>query len=396
MGRFTAWDDPLVDQTVEHHLREIVTAIRAQLSPDSIILRGSFARGEGSVVTDGDQLTFLSDYELVVVSPHVSDRSVLRTVSRDLTARLGVEISISRLHPQDVLAGMAAGHTIAMYEMQNGGMVLWGEPVLGRVPATDPRSLDLWSALRLLLNRMAESLGNESAADDLETLRWITKTALACAESLLLACGQYHYSYAERGRRFADLLPHLDGLSERASGMRELVRSATAFKLRPSLDCYPAPLHPIQQALKQACDATLRYLIREYLGFSFDTYAEFPGQYQRNMLAQNKIRAHPIPLLPTILSQNSYLILRSLHDQHRLPLRLIGMGSCPAHHVVYSVVPLVFLGGRDREMTETRRQLGRVLALKRFKSHGSNEREYLQTCTTRAWQDFCYGLWERS
>jgi len=37
----------------------------------------------------------------------------------------------------------------------------------------------------------------------MEAVRWINKLVLACAEALLLSWGEYHYTYAERGRRFA-------------------------------------------------------------------------------------------------------------------------------------------------------------------------------------------------
>ena len=61
MGKYTALDDPIVDQTVEDHLKKIVRAICSHFDPRSIVLRGSFSQGEGSVVVEGSRLRFQSD-----------------------------------------------------------------------------------------------------------------------------------------------------------------------------------------------------------------------------------------------------------------------------------------------------------------------------------------------
>ena len=68
MARYTAHSDPSIDQTVEKHLSQVVDAIRDYLEPRSIILYGSFGRGEGSVMLDGGRPVFLSDYEISVVT----------------------------------------------------------------------------------------------------------------------------------------------------------------------------------------------------------------------------------------------------------------------------------------------------------------------------------------
>lgn len=391
MGKYTVLDDPIVDQTVENHLQQIVAAIRSRIEPRAIVLRGSFSYGEGSVVVEGDRLQFLSDYELFAITPHYRHRRWLRTVAQQMTAQLGVETSISRVHPYNVVhnslgnwpIGGIARPTIAMYEVQNGGRTLYGEHLLNRGPAIDPRSLDIWAGLRLMLNRMAESLGRlSSSRKDWEGLRWVNKAALSCAEALLIVHGQYHFSYAERGRRFADLASRLEPVLARASHLPDLIHSATAFKLRPSLDLYPEPMPVVWHQVRQACDATFRYVIENYLGFSFHSYAEFPGHYLNQL--QNK---RP---LPTPLAQNFLHVLRFLRARRRPPLSLI-RAAYPAHQIVFSVIPLLFL---EDGVAEARRWLEKVCPLEAPRAEHQAELDYLRGCTLQAWRDFCYGLWD--
>jgi len=387
MGKYTVLDDPIVDQTVEDHMRQIVTMIRSRIEPRAIILRGSFSQGEGSVVVEGNDLRFLSDYELMAVTRH---RRWLRTVARQMTTQLGVETSISRIYPH-VFRHNVQPTTIVAYELQSGGCTLYGKQLLNQEAIIDPRKINLWEGLRLMLNRMAESMDHLSpSVKDWEGLRWVNKTLLSCAEALLIAHQRYHYSYAERGRRFADLVPELDPVAAQASQLFALVQRATAFKLRPSFDLYPEPMPLIWEQVKQACDVTFRYVIEKYLGFSFSSYAEFPARYLQQMQAQDKLGRSPF----APLSQNLYLVLRLLRDRRRPPLRLITDATYPAYQIAFSIVPLLFLGDQDEQVLQAAHHwLGKVSELSSPRTDALAERDYLQRCTVQAWKDFCYGMW---
>ena len=394
MGTYTALDDPIVDQTVEGHMQQIVAAIRSRIEPRAVILRGSFSQGEGSVIIEEEGLCFLSDYELMAVTHH---RRWLRTVARQMTSHLGVETSISRIHPLALKFDARRSTrptTIVAYELRNGGRTLYGEPWLDQRPPLDPRAIDLWEGLRLMLNRMAESMAHlspqRSQTKDWAGLRWVNKTLLSCAEACLIAHQQYHHSYAERGRRFARLVSEMDSQAMREHNLSELVQRATAFKLRPSLDLYPEPMAVIWEQVRQACDVTFRYVIEKYLGFSFGSYAEFPARYLKQMQAQDKLGGSKF----APLSQNLYLMLRLLRDRRRPSLRLITDATYPAYQIAFSVVPLLFLGGQDEHVLQAARHwLGKVSELKSPQVDPLAERDYLQRCTVQAWKDFCYGMW---
>ena len=402
MGRYTALDDPIVDQTIEDHLQKMVRAICTRIEPKAIVLRGSFSQGEGSVVIEGGHLRFLSDYEVMAVTRHYRHRQWLRTVARQTTVQSGVETSISRVHPHNIehhsLGNLPFGGisrpTISMYEVQNGGRTIYGEHLLNRGPAIDPRTLGIWSGLRLLLNRMAESLDHFGPVEmDWNSLRWITKTILSCADAILVVHRQYHFSYAERGRRFAELVPKLGSVTVRVNYMPDLVRRATAFKLRPALDLYPETLPVLWQQVKQVCSATLSYVVEEYLGFSCNNYSEFPQLYL-SRLVQNKLASNPIPLLPAPLLQNLLLGLKFLRDRRCPPLGLFTHAAYPAYQIIYSVVPLVFLGSSKQVLQEARRWLSRVIRLDPPRVDDQGEWDYVRKRTVQAWKEMCYGLWD--
>jgi hypothetical protein len=400
MGKYTAWDDPIVDQTVEEHLQQIVTAVRSRIEPQAIILRGSFSRGEGSVVIEGNRLRFLSDYELVAITPHRRHRRWLRQVARQMTQQLRVETSISRYHPRELeldneghFVGMGYPNiSISGYEVQSSGLTLYGEDLLSRGKAFDARSLSSGSALRLIVNRMAESLSRLShARKDWDGLRWINKTVLACAEVLLTVHRQYHFSYEERGRRFAALAPELGPVVERAGGLPEMVRRATEFKLRPSLELYPEPMSQLWQQVRQACDATFRCVIEDYLGFSFDAYAEFPECYLSQLRMRNKMRKGRLWPVPAPLARILLLVRESLHAQRWPTLRLVMSTVQSAYQVVFAIIPPLFLEDSDEVLQEARRWLEMLGTLDPPRAGRQEEQAYLRDCAEQAWKDFCYG-----
>jgi hypothetical protein len=98
--------------------------------------------------------------------------------------------------------------------------------------------------------------------------------------------------------------------------------------------------------------------------------------------------------LPAPFSQNLFLILKLLRDRQLPSLGLITHAAYPAYQTVFSVVPLLFLWNRNREMLRVaRRGLGQVSCLKAPVADHWAEWDYLRARTVQAWKDFCYGMW---
>ena len=141
MSKYTAHNDPIVDHTVTKHLSRIVSAICAHLEPQSIILHGSLGRGEGSIMLNDGQLTFLSDYEILVVTHSPFYRRLFVSLSQQLTTEMDVEVSIGWMRPGRLrtnqprnLSFGRATPTITMYELKEGGQTLYGQEMLNLGP----------------------------------------------------------------------------------------------------------------------------------------------------------------------------------------------------------------------------------------------------------------------
>jgi hypothetical protein len=398
MGKYTALDDPFVEDTVEDHMQRIVTEITSQMDAQSIILRGSFGRDEGSVLVQDNKIRFLSDYEIDVATFSPRYRSLFAMLSQKLSTELGVTTSLRWVRP-DFLTTKRVGpipmgpatSTISLYESRYGTRTLYGLNIAQDSPAIYPDQIISQSATRLILNRMAEALNflpKSKSTNNLEILYWINKTILACAESLLLLWGQYHYSYKERGQRFALVADgQLDFLGDQATTICELVNRATEFKLHPRQDLYQNSIEETWHQVIPICDLVFRYLTKQIYDFSFREYDEFPDQFL----------------------QCSADIFKSLSPLQRISLKLLDIYKYSrtqriprglflpftASQIVYSVVPLLFVGwvvNKDKLvpfMREARRHLQVICQLAQQKSDPWDEYDTMRQVELWAWKNFC-------
>jgi hypothetical protein len=412
MARYTAHDDPIVDQTVERHLSRIVDAIRDHVEPRSIVLYGSFGRGEGSVVLDGGQLAFLSDYEIAVVTPSPFYRGTFAALSRQLTAEVGVEVSISWMRPGRLCTNqsqnLALGRskpTIAMYELKAGGQIIYGREMLTAGPIIDPRQISVRAGIRLLINRMIEALDyapdhaphSAASKDRLETVRWINKLILACNEALLLSWGEYHYSYAERGRRFATLgVERLRSLPLDVLDLVDVVERATSFKLRPSLDQYPGDAKSLWLRVKAVVDVVFRYLMAEELEITFDSYAQFPALFLNHPQVKASYNLYRLWPLPVPLDQKLINAVKYVRQRRCPPRGYLTHFSITANLVVFALIPVLFQTWSEDDdlLTKDNLAIEHWLTVIGYQgrpfSDAKAERNALYQYTLWAWKNFCY------
>jgi len=398
MGRFTPLHEPFVDQTIEGHLQYIVNSIVSRMEPIAIILRGSFGRGEGSVLIQDNRLRFLSDYEIDVATFSPFYRSLFARLTHQLTAELGVGVGIRWVRP-DYLSVRRIGPllvgtepiSISSYESRYGSRILYGQDIISASSAIDPDQIPLVSGILLMLNRMAESLkymNNGSTNDDLLAYYWINKTILACIESLLILWKQFHFSYKERGLRFASLAnQHLNFMLDQKDLFIEFTARATEFKLNPRRELYPLPINETWQQVVPFAISIIRHLVEQDLDIKCQSMVEFPAQYiQKTMVRKSRVSLkifYYIKLLEVYRSLRRHIVPRSLI----IPF--------PAYQVVYSVVPLLFYsyGSEKRSalLRETRYWLSKLGPLTRPSSDPDIEWDYLRKKLVRYWYIYCHG-----
>jgi hypothetical protein len=211
----------------------------------AIVLTGSFALDEGSVVFSPSGPLFLSDIDLFLVLS--SRASHAKAYGRRRELARGCEA----LFPGAVFSGHVDAGTFIREELSNlpprpgvfdlktHGRVLWGDSeVLAEVPAYRENEIGGEEAILLLENRIMSLIGayrketNRSAPDD--AFRYeIARVYVDIATAALCIDSSYCSGYGMRGRR----------LRERAAGsLARLVPSSllpeverwTAYKLDPS------------------------------------------------------------------------------------------------------------------------------------------------------------------
>lgn len=400
MSTFTAAGDPEIEQVISSHMERIVAAVRKGLEPDAILLRGSFGKGEGDVLREDGHLKFLSDYEINVATYSFRHRRYFNAIASRLSAELGVEISVVWMRP-DYFYKLRVGPfvagpvpiTISLYETRYGSRVLHGKDLLQSAPEIDATCITMESGLQLMLNRMAEALRylpepDGTMTDEWQCIFWLNKLILACVEALLLSWGQYHYSYRERGRRFAMLARgRLDFMGDEGQALHQLGQRATQFKIQPRRELYPEALQSITEQVVAICLRVFAYLASREWGVTMEApYATYSEQYLRKRVDR---------LAPFSYERALYKLLdvyRYLRTR-RVPLNLLSPST--AGEVVYSVVPLLFAGWGEqndtlpRTVRLVRREMRKVAFLPAPRPDSRAEWRQLCQQMLALWKNFC-------
>lgn len=183
-----------------------------------LLLTGSMARNEGSVIRDVDGRTrVLGDVEVLMVFnqytrlPSRLEIARLQTISEGNLVRAGVicRISLSPVH-RDYLRELPKH--IFTYELLKSGQVIWGDTaLLEQIPAFSASDICREDAYRLLCNRMVEQL---EMASEVRVERDVLPPALLystiklyldMATSFLVFVGCYEPTYRRRAERLAAL-----------------------------------------------------------------------------------------------------------------------------------------------------------------------------------------------
>lgn len=401
MRRFTAHNDPLIEKTVGAHMKRIVAEITSRMTPKSIILRGSFGRGEGSVCVERGRLRFFSDYEIDVATSSPLYRSFFAKLSKNLTGEFGVHTSVRWVRPDFLIKDRVgpfpigpAPLSISLYESRYGSQTLFGQDIVESGPPINPSKIQSFSGYQLMLNRMAESLyylskSAEKKHDSLTVFYWINKIILSCVESLLIVWGRYHFSYRERGRRFIMMAgDQLDFMDDHGVTLSDYVRRATEFKLRPHRRLYLDSVQATWRQVVSICDRVFRHLTSQILGFSFERYHEFPEHYLE--YAAHTANEYPRHQFIAWKLLDVYKYLR----KHRRPRGLLSRYDISEE--VYALVPLIFIGwiSKNTELSlmlrEARSHLKKICPLGASSDDLWDEWDILRQRLLWAWKNFCY------
>jgi hypothetical protein len=299
MGTYTIQDKPIVDAVIEGHMQLLkslcVTHIGANLV--SLVLGGSFGRGEGSVLIDRNgTVEPLRDYDvrLIVRQPVLRDRiervraefmrlSKLGDTDEHFSGQRGFSLTLEPLTQQQLTTSFVRDRDLRAYDFLNASQVLFGEdhaPAL-RFPAA---SIPKVNGLRLLYKKMIGLVGHRDrlaiAGDVRRTLIYeCDKTFVEICTALVLLAGAYVASYQARAELFAqhwqDWFPDL---ARDCPDLSDQIYRATQEKLCPG----STSVLPADQAFEQARAALLavhRFYVRQLYGLEVT-----PGQTSTRQL----------------------------------------------------------------------------------------------------------------
>lgn len=222
--------EPRHEEPIRRLLERAVDFLVARLSPRDlvgVVLTGSFARGEGSVVALDRHLRVLGDIEFFLVVKQDADERRLAVElpawGREASATLGgdtvrVDLEFGLL---DVDFLRRRGRpSIFLYDLLHHGKVLWGpEDLLAIAPAFGPERIPPDDALFLLFNRIVEQLEAYERLDHLDGDGLLDvayqryKLPLDLAGSVLAFTGGHVPLYRRRPTAFAGLVAETPSLA---------------------------------------------------------------------------------------------------------------------------------------------------------------------------------------
>ncbi len=230
---------PEGDTVVESHVAKISQFLSSQPELDlvTLVLTGSFGRGEGSVCKhEYGTVEILNDYDFVLVvgdAKPLPTRELLASWEKQCSALTGmwcvdcVAVAASRLKNLPL--------SQETFDLRWGGRVVAGAPdILDRIPPFVAEDIPLVQAQLLLTTRMWCFIGVKpcdvlssrcgTEEDRRFALRQLSKALMAVGDALLMLHKLYCVKYAEKAERFRSV----GGLSD---ADHKLVSWGYAFKL---------------------------------------------------------------------------------------------------------------------------------------------------------------------
>ncbi len=223
-GSFPLSADPAFQDEVRRELECVLARVRdcaAARSVAGVLLTGSFARGEGTVIPHPESKSrWLSDVECLVVvrngvvssqEIHQSMRQIERDTNTDrVNSDRGIKVELRAIFVEGLLR---LRPTIFSQELGENAKLLWGNPAEIPFPPVQSggETISRYDAFRLLNNRIIEQIATRSEyadrnGDTTATAYSLTKFWIDLGTSLSVFLGCYRPGYRSRQKPVEDAL----------------------------------------------------------------------------------------------------------------------------------------------------------------------------------------------
>lgn len=247
-----------------------VEANRGKELLSSIILTGSFGRGEPTWSEDGEGNAVLkSDVEIALVrKPTVKNDVVLElchklwaNFNEDLSLMIFSERRISNAHNLNHSLWESHYKTIFTFDIFNGSKTIWGKDFLGLKSVT-VGDIDLYEAKRIVGNRIGELMfltEDDGKKDDYTRMQWKGKIMLAICSAWLVLNKKYVSGYHGQYKMITE-----DVMAAEELGVDFIEDYKQTFDfLRESKAPYEVEDHSIREYVKRIDALFLKYGIKQ-------------------------------------------------------------------------------------------------------------------------------------
>lgn len=287
MGIYTQYDLPQVDAVIEAHMQTLRDICLSRLGANlaSLVLSGSFGRGEGSVLLHSDgSIEPLRDYDTRVILNQPVPSAVIETIRSEFmrTTRLGCTgekfsgeggftLTVEALTVRQLQTVFVRDHDLRVYDHVCASHLIYGEDCSSSLQF--PRSrIPLVNGLRLLFQKMIGLVGHFPAqstapAELRRTLIYeCDKTFVEICTALVLLAGDYVPSYRQRAELFNEnWQTWFPDLAIKMPRLAEQISQATRAKLYPTLSLEQSPSDAFEQA-REALLAVCQYYVLRLFG----------------------------------------------------------------------------------------------------------------------------------
>lgn len=289
--------DDAIRETTESLIQEISVTLVGRLGtrPRAIVLTGSFARGEGSILTFANRLQVLGDMEFMVVFSRGVDRALLQTALDQEARQIRGELAVRGIECELEFRAITSDYFQALrpqifgYELLSRGRTVWGDrSVLASVPRFPASAVPRWDAWRMLNNRILEQLewidaiANGNRDELVHMFYQLVKCHLDLGTTLLVFGGRYEDTYAGRSAALLRWAAEAESSSKseflgRVAGR---VAACTSFKLFPNTNSIPLDVRIHDQDM-ETLRGDLRRAVVELVPLARDIWRWEAGELTR-------------------------------------------------------------------------------------------------------------------
>jgi hypothetical protein len=380
------------DTKVQEILSEIEQYVTERLvfycKPNSIIVSGSFGRNEVSIQRKDGVTKFLSDLEVNPIALKYISPSKTKKIVSELKRKYDIDVSINgtKLSLMLLFPGLAQRikPTIRSYDLKNGSKVVYGKNYLSRIPDFKPEDIPFSEGIRLIFNRIAESLNSQVSDSGSDKVIYSDcKIVIACQDAFLLSKHVYSSSYRTRNSFFQETPKEF---LDRVPEFGAVARMATRYKLNGNgLENNPAYIHT---KTLEICNQVLFWAITGVIGDRSIDWIEAVKLYTRYGRIGERIDTTKINII-------KFIEILFFNRQHMPPLLIFRFGL-PWNKLVYSTLALIYFSQpipkeyNAAYLREARRILSLMMRLSEPATESSQEYEYLREKTLELWYAICY------